>query len=105
MIDVLVWIIVLLPPLDWLAALILSYLWRNHPDVLVLQERMIAALIAAVAASVAGLMGWAFFGFIDLPPGAALYILALILILISVPSLYWLLLLVLGRFRIPKGNP
>lgn len=100
LIDVLVLVIVFLPPIDWAAALILSFLSREHPDILVLRERAIAALVVAIAASVAGVLGWAFFGIVELPAGSSLYVLAIILILISVPSLVWLLMLAAGRWKL-----
>lgn len=100
MIDVLVWIIVLLPPFDWLVALILTGLSRSHPEILVLRERAFGSVMTAIVASGAGVLGWAFFGFIKLPPGSGVVILAMILILASVPSLYWLLLLLLGRWKL-----
>jgi hypothetical protein len=100
MTDALVWLLVILPPVDWLAALILSSLSHHHPGVLTLRERAIAALVYALVATVAGLLGWAYFGFVDLPDGSVVPILAAVLVLASLPSVYWLLLLVTGRFRI-----
>lgn len=102
MTDALVWLLVLLPPVDWLAALILGNLALRYPHILTLRERAIASAIVAVVATGAGVLAWAKLGLIVVPGNAAIFILALILTLVSLPSVIWLGMLATGRFRIPE---
>jgi hypothetical protein len=100
MTDALVVLLVILPPIDWLVAIIIGHASRRHPHILVLRERAIAAVVAAIVASIAGLLAWSRLGFFDVTGDTALTMLAFGLVLASVPSLYWLSLLITGRFHI-----
>lgn len=51
-------------------------------------------------ATIAGILGWVRLGALQIPNGAALFLIALGLILVSIPSLYWLYLLLSGRWRL-----
>jgi len=102
-IDVFVLLLVILPPLDWAAAMILGVLALRNPHVITLRERAFAAGVLAVAASAAGILAWARMGLVDIERDVATLILALILVAISAPALYWLALLLSGGFR--DGRP
>jgi hypothetical protein len=101
-VDVLAVVLLVLPPIDWLVAVRLVTISREHPDILTLRERSWAAVICAIVATTAGVLAWARLGIIQLPSGSAVILIALGLVLASVPSLYWGWLLVTGRFR---GEP
>lgn len=103
--DAIAVILLILPPLDWLAAVVLTQVSRQHPDILALRERAVTAVILAIVATLAGLLAWARLGILPLSGGMALLVVAVGLILASVPSLYWLALLATGRFRIDGGRP
>ena len=100
MTDALVVLLVILPPIDWLVAVLIGHASRRHPHVLVLRERAVAAVVAAVVATIAGALAWARLGFLSVNGDDALAMLAFGLVLASVPSLYWLLLLITGRFHV-----
>lgn len=96
--DVLAVVLIVLPPVDWLVAMILGRLTMQHPEIVFLRDRAVTAVILAAAASAAGIIAWARLGLFELPDGAGLVILAFICIAVSLPALYWLALVVLGRF-------
>ena len=100
MMDFLVVLLVVLPPLDWAVALILTGVSRRHPEILTLRERAIAAVVCATAASIAGVLAWSRLGFWEISGRDALLLIAFALTLVSLPALYWLALLVTGHFRI-----
>lgn len=100
MTDFLVVLLVILPPIDWLAVVFLGHASRRHPQILVLKERTVASVVTAIVASIAGLLAWARLGFLSIRGEDALFILAATLVLASVPSLYWLTLLATGRFHV-----
>lgn len=104
MTDVLVWLLILLPPIDWMAALILGSLTLRYPHVLTLRERAVAAAIIACVASIAGVLAWSRLGFLAVSGETALFLLAGSLTLVSLPSVLWLLLLATGRFAIPRDD-
>lgn len=97
--DAIAVLLLLLPPIDWAVALLLVNVSHSHPNVVTLRERALAAVICAVAATAAGLLAWVRLGAFALPTGGALALIAFVLILSSVPSLYWGWLLVSGRFN------
>lgn len=97
--DILVILLVVLPPLDWAAAMILGVLAIRHPHVVTLRERAVAAGVLAVAASAAGVLAWARLGLVDIERDVATVIISLVLVAISAPAIYWLALLLSGGFR------
>jgi hypothetical protein len=99
--DLLIIALVLLPPFDWAVALILGWLTVRYPDILTLKERAITAWIIAIVSTVAALLAWARLGNVTIANDAAILLLAIALILVSVPSVFWLMLLLTGRFRLP----
>jgi hypothetical protein len=104
MTDALVILLILLPPVDWLAAIVLGRLAMRYPHVLTLRERAVAAAAIAFVASIAGLLAWSRIGFLSLSGNDALFLLALALTIVSLPSVVWLALLATGRFGLPGDD-
>lgn len=100
MIDALVVLLVVLPPFDWIAAVILARISRQHPDILTLRERAVGAAIAAVAASIAAVLAWVRIFHVAIASEFAIIALGVALVLVSAPSLFWLVLLATGRFEL-----
>ncbi len=92
--------LIVLPVFDWLVAGILTYLSSKNPDILTLNERAVAAVMLAFVASIAAVLAFVRFGVLELPNGTALLLIAIALVVVSVPAMVWLFLLVTGRFRI-----
>ena len=99
-VDALALLLILLVPFDWLVAGLLLYIARLHPSLLALRERAVASVVCAIAATIAGVLGWARLGVVTIPSGAGIYLITAVLILVSLPSLYWLFLLATGRWRL-----
>ena len=102
MTDVLVWLLIILPPVDWLAAAVIGSVSRKHPHILSLRERAGVAIAIAVAASLGGVGAWVYLEFIDLPTDALILVIALALAIVSLPSVVWMVMLLTGRFRLPE---
>lgn len=96
------WMIVLLvvaPAFPALTALILVRHWHRieSPS---LHERTLLAVRDWAVASIAAALALSRLGFVfDLPPGSAIPMLAVALLLVSLPSAYWLWLYFRGSFR------
>ena len=99
-VDALAVLLILLIPFNWFVALLLAYISRKYPHILSLKERAVAAVICAIVATLAGVLAWSRLGVIDVSGSLALVLIATGLILVSVPQLYWLFLLVTGRWRV-----
>jgi ABC-type uncharacterized transport system permease subunit len=97
--DVLVALLLVLPPFDIVVALRLWQLSRRNPGIVSLRERAVNAAALALAASCGGILAWSRVGVLRIGPDASLTLLALALVVVSVPALYWLGLLLSGRFR------
>lgn len=97
--DVLVILLLILPPFDIVVALRLFQLSRRNPDVVSLRERAVNAAALALAASAGSVLAWSRVGVFSLGQDMVLTLLSLALVVVSVPALYWLVLLVSGRFR------
>lgn len=98
--SVLLVLLVILPPIDWVVAILLLTLWRMaRPASVALRERAVAAAILSLIASIAGVLAWSEIANVDIDGQAAILGLAAALVLVSLPNLYWLGLLVTGRFR------
>lgn len=104
MTDALAALLLVLPLFDWTVAAILVWLAVHNPQILTLRERAFAAVMLAFVATVAAVLAFVRFGVFELSNGAALTLIALALVAVSVPAMVWLFLLVTGRFRLPKGN-
>ncbi len=104
MTDMLVWVLVILPPVDWVAALILGNLALRYPHVLTLRERAMASAVVAVVATIAGILAWSRLGIVAVSDDTAILLAAVALSVASLPSVIWLALLAAGRFRIPKDQ-
>ena len=100
----LVWMLILIPPIDWIVATILTWLSIRYPGILTLRERAITAWILAFVATVAGFLGLVRIGAFAITNDLAIALLAGSLLLVSLPAIYWLLLLALGRFRMPHDD-
>jgi len=99
--DILIACLIVLPAFDWLAAFILLHVSHRYPDVLTLRERAVAAFMLATVGSIAGILALVRFGVFEVTNTAMLTLLAIALVLASLPNLFWVLLLVTGRFRLP----
>lgn len=104
MIDVLAAILLILPAFDWTVAGVLVYLARKNPDILTLKERAITAVALAIVASLAAILAFVRFGVLDVANELAITIIAVCLVVVSVPAMIWLFLLLTGRFRLPRGT-
>lgn len=102
MIDVLTWLIGILPVVDWLAALILLGIALRYPTILTLRERAVAASVIALVATIGSLLAGARLGIFAIPNDVAILLLAIAIVGVSIPSVVWLGLLVTGRFRLPE---
>lgn len=97
MLDVLTWLLLLVPIFPLLALVILAGHWSvPSPS---LHERTLLAGRDWVVASIAGVLALARLGWITLPPGTPLLLIAVAMLLVSIPSAYWLLLYWRGAFR------
>ena len=95
------WMVVLLlvaPAFPSLTALILLRHWHRFESPS-LHERTLLAIRDWAVASIASALAMARLGFISLPHGTALPLLAAAMLLVSLPSAYWLWLYFRGRFR------
>lgn len=101
--NVLAVLLIVLPVTDWAVWLILYTVSRQNPSILTLRERAIAALLCAIVASIAAGLAWSRFGVVVVPNSVAIILLALGLVIASVPSLYWLWLLLTGRFWLGRS--
>lgn len=99
-VDALAVLLIVLIPFNWFVAIVLMYTSHQYPQILSLKERSYAAVICAIVATIAGALAWARLGVLDISGSAALAMIALGLILVSVPQLYWLWLLVTGRWKV-----
>lgn len=96
--DALAVLLVLLPAVDWMTALILISAARRHPGITALTERAHTALLLALSATLAGVLGLVRLGEVVLSNDLAIVLLGLSLVLVSLPALYWLVLYLTGRF-------
>jgi hypothetical protein len=99
MTDALVVLLLVLPPADWIVAGILVYSSRKNPSIVTLKERAVVGVILAGVASIAWLLAGVRQGFVFIDNDTAVTLLALCLVAVSLPAVYWLALLVTGRFR------
>lgn len=104
MIDILAWMLVVLPVFDWIVAGILVVMSMRNPEILTMGERAFAAVMLALVATLAAVLAFVRFGVLALPNGTALLLIAMALVAVSIPAMVWLFLLVTGRFRLPGGN-
>jgi hypothetical protein len=102
MTDVLIRLLLVLPFVDWIAAVILVTVSARNPSILTLRERAIDSLIVAVVATIAGVLALVRYGWVFVDNDMAILLLAGILVLSSMPSVFWLFLLVTGRFGIGR---
>ena len=96
--DILVVLLLVLPPFDIIVAARLFQLSRRNPRIVSLRERAVNAAALALAASCGAVLAWARVGVFRLRPDEILALLSLALVVVSVPACYWLVLLLTGRF-------
>lgn len=94
-------VILIAPGINWITVAILGYVWWGHRDVQTLTERFVTATILALLSTTAAFLGADRLGIIDLPDGSGIAILAVVLIGLTAPNLYWLTLLLAGGLREP----
>lgn len=97
LVDVETVLLIVTPAFPALAALLLLRHWRT--DSPSLHERTILAVRDWLVASIAALLALSRLGLIELPRGVTLPLLATAMLLVSLPSAYWLWLYFRGRFR------
>jgi hypothetical protein len=102
MTDVLIDLLLVLPVVDWVAAVILVGVSIRNPAILTLRERALDAVIVACVATIVGLLALVRYGWLFIANDVAILLLAGALVLSSVPSVFWLFLLGTGRFRIGR---
>ena len=84
-------VLVVLPVADWTAFVILFRASRQHPKVVSLRERSLGAGALAIGATGAGFLGLdQLLGLKLAPASLAISLLAVALILMSMPALRWL---------------
>ena len=96
-VDWMVILLIVVPAFPVLASLILIGHWRVNS--MSLHERTVIALRDALVASAAAGLALARLDVIELPEGSGLPVLATMMLLISLPSAYWLFLYWRGSFR------
>ena len=96
--------IIILLPFDWVTAVILAWVSHQHPAILTLRERSVTAWIIALAGTIAAVLATVQFGVVSMRTQDALVLVALALVLMSLPSLLWLTMLVRGRFDIGERS-
>lgn len=97
-VDWMVVLLVVVPAFPALTALILLRHWHRL-DSPSLHERSLLAIRDWAVASIAATLALARLGIIGLPNDTALPLLATAMLLVSLPSAYWLHLYFRGRFR------
>lgn len=97
--DALVVVIIVLPILDWVVATILVLAAFHTPRSTALTERAVSAVVLAGAATLAAGLGWLRLTETRVPSEVALYILAAILLGVSIPAAVWLYKFVRGDFK------
>lgn len=97
-VDWMVALLIVVPAFPALTALILLRHW-NRLDSPSLHERTLLALRDWGVASIAAALALSRLGFIHLPQELSLPLLAIAMLLVSLPSAYWLWLYYRGRFR------
>ena len=96
-VDWMVILLIIVPAFPVLATLILVGHWRVNS--MSLHERTVIAVRDAVVASAAAALALWRLDVIELPEGSGLPTLATMMLLVSLPSAYWLLLYFRGSFR------
>lgn len=85
-------VLVLGPAVNFTVAVIITaYVWRNPDAPISLRSRGDDAIVLWVASSLGGILGLNRLASLNLPQGLVLGLLALALILISIPALDWLI--------------
>lgn len=95
--DVLLFLVFLLPPVDWTVFVILTAA-RRHGRITALTERRVASAVTAAGASIAAYLAWVRFSGNRLPQDVAIALLAGIVLCLSLPNIYFLWLFVRGDF-------
>ena len=104
MTDALVWLLIVLPAFDWIVTGLLGWVSYRYPTILTLRERFVTALMLAVIATLAAVLGLVRFGVFVLANGEAISLLIFAMFLASVPAMVWLFLLLTGQFRLPEDE-
>ena len=94
--------LIVLPFFDWLAAAILGSVSVLHPEIRTLRERAVAAVLLALAATAGAFVAARYLHLLDLTHDQATAVVVAVLVLPSVPALYWLALLATGRLDAPE---
>ena len=89
-VDALAVLLILLPVADWLAAVILVRAARQKPPIHALTERAWSAVLLSIAATFAAILGFVRLQFLPIEREIAITMLALALVFVSIPALYWL---------------
>lgn len=94
-------VILIAPGINWITVAILGYVWWGHRDVQTLTERLVTATILALLSTAAAFLGADRLRIVDLPDGSAIVILVAVLAGLTIPNLYWLILLLTGQLNEP----
>lgn len=91
-------LLIALGAVNWMCTSVLVYqAWRHRWPALV--ERAVAAVVLAVVGGVAAMLGFNRLGLLPMPGNMAILVLAVILVLVSVPSVVWTAFYLTGRFE------
>lgn len=91
-------LLIALAACDWLATAVI-YIAARRLQEPALTERATTSVILSIVGSIAAILGAVRLGYITLPNGTAVGLLAFALILVSAPQFIWLGGLILGKFR------
>lgn len=92
-------LLLIAPVVDWTAAVILAVAATRYPAIVTLRERAVVAVVLALAASSAAVLAANRLHLLTIHGDAAIGLLAVALVLLSLPAVYWLGLLLTGRLR------
>lgn len=90
--------VIVLLTFDWTVTMVLLVAERQYPNIPALRERSLAALFISIAASGLAVMGGNVFHDWGFTTQTRLTIILAVLLVISIPAMYWLWMFVMRRF-------
>ncbi len=99
LIDALAVLILAAVPFNWAVAAFMARLLRRNPDLATLRSRTLTQVVLAVCATLGGLLALSHFFVVRLSPDAGTATLAALILLPSVPGIFWTWEYSRGRLR------
>jgi hypothetical protein len=96
-IDVLAWLLLIAPTVNWVTSALLGIRSHRYPTIRTLRERAVTAVILSTVATAIAVLASNRLHFTVITNDVALVVLALALLAVSLPNLYWLALFATGR--------